>query len=76
MDAWINVYAADGLFRASCVHYEDAAVLCSVLGDGAEARKGHAKKNMIWHEGHEEFSAGESYDRAAQIMADRMQQIG
>lgn len=69
--AWIKVYGPSGDFRASCVLEDDAAVLCAVLGAGSEARNGHAKKNVIWREGHEDQSAAESYDHAANVMRER-----
>lgn len=74
--AWIKVYGPAGDYRASCVHEDDAAVLCAVLGNGSEARNGHAKKNVIWREGFEAVSAAESYDVAANTMRDRMRSDG
>lgn len=70
--AWIKIYNPSGEYRASCVDYTDAAALCALYGDGAEARNGHAKKNAIWREGEEAQSAGESYDFAARIIMERM----
>lgn len=69
--AWIKVYGPDNDYRASFVHPDDAAVLCAVLGEGSEARNGHAKKNAIWREGFEAKSASESYDFAAMTMINR-----
>lgn len=56
-----------GKYVAACKHAEDAAALVSVSG-------GTVKLNhrlVVWMEGHETISAGESYDRAAEIMHDR-----
>jgi hypothetical protein len=66
--AWIKIYSPRGDYVAACVHAEDAACLCALYGDGAQARNGHAKKHVIWDEGSESQSAGESYDYAAQLM--------
>jgi hypothetical protein len=74
--AWIKVYGPAGDYRASCVHEDDAAVLCAVLGKGSEARNGHARKNAIWREGFEATSAAESYDTAAMTMRERMTPAG
>ena len=70
--AWIKIYSSDGLYRASCVHTDDAAILCAVLGDGTTARNGHAKRHIIWTEGVESQSAAESYDFAAALMWERV----
>jgi hypothetical protein len=40
---------------------------------GATIRYGHSKKDTLWTEGAEEFSAGESYDRAAQVIYQRVE---
>ena len=69
--AWIKVYGPAGNYLASCVNPDEAAVLCAVLGNGSQARNGHAKKNAIWSEGAEDQSAAESYDFAAQTMYNR-----
>ncbi|WP_155293370.1 hypothetical protein [Comamonas testosteroni] len=70
--AWMKIYDPAGNYKASCVDYAEAAVLVSFLGNGSQVRNGHGKKNVIWHEGHEDQSAGESYDRATAVMASRM----
>ena len=60
------------LDRLGALKYpSDAAALVGIRGSGT-VRNGHPKKNTVWHEGHEEFSAGESYDGAAAIMIRRM----
>ena len=70
--AWMKVYDSAGNFKASCVDYAEAAVLVAFLGCGSQVRNGHGKKNVIWHEGHEDQSAGESYDNACSVMAERV----
>ena len=66
----LKVYNRQGKYVASCKHLEDAAILASNHGKGAKVKKGHSGKTL-WHEGFEVISAGESFDRAAQIMRRR-----
>ncbi len=54
-------------YMAACKYPEDAAVLVSAMGEGATIRHGHSKKDTVWTEGSETFSAGESYDGVAEI---------
>lgn len=70
----IKVFNPQGEYIASCKLYEDAACLAGMYGDGAQIRIGHAKSCTVWNEGSEDFSAAESYDGAAKIMADRWYQ--
>lgn len=66
----INVYDDQGKERASgFVYYEDAAAFVAFLGSGATVRIG--ENIVVWHEGHEDESAAESYDGAALIMEAR-----
>lgn len=51
-----------------CNYAEDAAALVSL--SGGVIKYGHSM--TVWTEGAEEFSAGESYDGAAQIMEARV----
>jgi len=67
-----KVYNPQGDYVAACKHLEDAACLAGLYGHGATVRSGHAYKDCIWKEGHEEFSASESFDRAADLMLDRL----
>lgn len=55
-------------YVASCKCPEDAAVLVSV--SGGVVKWDHSA--VVWTEGAEAFSAGESYDRAADLMRDRL----
>lgn len=71
----LKVFCPQGEYVAACKRYEDAACLASFYGDGATIRLGHAKRLTLWTEGAEEFGAGESYDRAANVMADRRFQL-
>ena len=57
-----------------CVKYaEDAAALVALQGDGATVKYDHGK--VIWREGAEELSAGESYDEAARVMYRRIDKM-
>lgn len=62
-----KVYRA-GEYVGSLKYGEDAAALVSIAG--GEVRYGH--KLVVWREGEEEFLAGESYDKAAEIMNQRV----
>lgn len=65
-----KVYNADGEYVAATIDTTLAAALVgSVLSEGARVKFGG---RIIWREGAEEIPAGESYDRAAEIMADRV----
>ena len=54
----------DNEYVASCKYAEDAAALVSA--SGGAVKYGHSL--VVWREGQEEFSAGESYDSAAEVM--------
>ena len=62
-----KVYRA-GKYIAACKHAEDAAALVSLAG--GVIKYGHSL--LIWNEGAEKISAGESYDGAANIMHARI----
>lgn len=70
-----KIYDADGVYQASCKEAEAAAALVAAIYDGGTIRFDHTKKSIVWTEGEEEFSAGESYDGAAQIMFEREREI-
>lgn len=57
----------NGAYVAACKFAEDAAALVSL--SGGIVKHGHSL--IVWREGAEEFSAGESYDGAARIMEKR-----
>lgn len=58
----------DKEYVGCCKYAEDAAALVSV--SGGEIRYQH--RHVVWSEGAESLSAGESYDRAAAIMHERV----
>ena len=61
-----------GKYIASCKYAEDAAAL--VAGHaGAQIRAGHSggSKGALWTEGAEYFSAGDSFDGVAELVAMR-----
>jgi len=62
------VYNPKGAKIAAFVHAEDAAMFVSSAGDGYEVKIG---SKTVWTEGSEDFLAGESYDRAAEVMWSR-----
>lgn len=62
----------DGEYIASVKYLEDAAALIGVCDSGV-VKFGHSK--IIWTEGSEDFEAGASYDRAAEVMRSRVQEI-
>lgn len=55
----------DGEYVAACKYAEDAAAVIAATGSG-EVRHGH--RVVVWREGREGFPAGDSFDRAAQVM--------
>jgi hypothetical protein len=57
-------------FIASCRYPEDAAALVAAHRDGGYVYYNHDL--CVWQEGKEEFWAGENYDRAADIMRQRV----
>lgn len=56
-------------YVAACKYAEDAAAIVMLTGSGT-IKHGHGL--TVWTEGQEAFSAGESYDGAAQIMHERL----
>ena len=54
---------------AYCRYPEHAAALVAVHRDGGSV---YFNKFCVWDEGKEEFRAGEDYDRAADIMRQRV----
>ena len=68
-----KIFNPAGDYIGCLKHLEDAAALVAILGHGAEVRDGHNKRNRLWMEGNEVFSAGNSYDGAAKIMVERIE---
>jgi hypothetical protein len=62
----------EGEYIGALKYAEDAAAVVSLAG--SLIKYDHGK--TIWREGHEEVSAGESYDRAAAIMLNRIHERG
>ncbi len=58
----------DGKFVAACKYAEDAAALINVSSSGVVK---YDHRFVVWREGQEVLAAGESYDRAADIMLER-----
>ena len=67
-----KVYAR-GKYVASCRYLEDAASLVALNGEGSEIRYRHDGP-VLWREGREEFLAGESFDRVAQVAGERLRE--
>lgn len=59
-------------YVASFHYIEDAALF--VAATGGDIRDGHAKKDIVWREGAEEFSAAGSYDRVAEVVRKRLEE--
>lgn len=66
-----KVYSAAREYRGCLKHVEDAAPVVALLGYGATIRDGHRVRDVVWREGYEEQSAGESYDFVAAVAHDR-----
>lgn len=60
----------DGKYIGCTKYAEDAAALVNVSGGVVK----HEHRTVLWTEGSEDFSAGESYDGAAEIMERRLKQ--
>lgn len=63
-----HIYTKQGEHIASLSNLEDAARL---MGTGRIVRWG-ARGPVLWSEGFEDFSAGESFDKAARVMWDTL----
>jgi hypothetical protein len=57
----LKCFDADGNYEGSVKHFESAAALMAVLGDGSTVRTGHRKADIIYKEGRDGDSA-ESWD--------------
>jgi hypothetical protein len=64
-----KVYSPDGEYIAACKDVEDAACLVAFRGDGATIRINH--KRVVWTEGLEQQTAGESYDYVRDVVSER-----
>ncbi len=72
----LKIFNPQGEYIGCVKHFEDAAILVSNYGDGAEVRMGHSKKDTIWREGSEEFPAAESFNGAREAMVSRLKRLG
>jgi hypothetical protein len=57
-------------YRAACKGVEEAAVLVDFLGKGATIRCDHSL--VVWHEGHEDQAAAESWDHVVEVVHARL----
>lgn len=64
-----KVYDREGRYQAACKEIEAAAALIGFYGDGATIRHGHAL--VVWTEGQEVASAGDSYDFVRSLAYER-----
>lgn len=64
-----KIHSETGTYEGEAVFGELAAAMVAVLGDGSTVRT--AGGQVVWREGAEEFSAGESYDNAAETFRER-----
>lgn len=64
----------DGGDVATCAYAEEAAAFIAACG-GGEIRDGHFDDHVVWREGHEAFSAGDSSgrQRVAKLVHERAQ---
>ena len=66
-----KVYTADREYIASVRYPLDAALLVANR-PGYTVRFGHTLKDIVWREGAEAFSAGDSWSKAAEVMVDNL----
>ena len=67
-----KVYSPKGKYIAACKYSDDAAAVVAQYGAGATIRWNHAQ--IMWHEGSEDFLAGESYARVAEVCRKRLKE--
>ena len=61
-----KVFNPAGEYIASTKHVEDAAaIIAGCYGEGAKIKD---SGRIVWHEGHEDCPAFESYDRVAEVV--------
>jgi hypothetical protein len=66
----LKVYTPEGEYIGAVKEVMGAAVLVGAYGEGSTVRMGHSKKMILWTQG-VDGDAGESYDTAGEIMAQR-----
>lgn len=64
----------NGEYVAACKYAEDAAAIAGMY-TGTEVRYGHRAKDRIFLEGSEEVNAADSWDGAAAIMHQRVEEM-
>ena len=69
-----KVYDYNREYIAACKHAEDAAALAALRGPGTTIRAGHSL--VVWTEGAEDQSAGDSYDHVANVIRSRLTEHG
>lgn len=67
-----TVYSSDGKYVAECKYVEDAAKVVASYIRGT-IRLGHSR--IVWREGSESNTAGNSYDAVAQTIAERIKGV-
>ena len=66
----LKIYTPEGEYIGAVKEVMGAAVLVAAYGEGSTIRMGHSKKMILWTQG-VDGDAGESYDTAGDIMAQR-----
>lgn len=66
-----RIYDSLGALRARAATLGDAALIAGALGDRSKVTVGPGQGRTLWIEG-VDGQAGESYDAAAAVMADRV----
>lgn len=69
-----KIFNPSGEYVAACKYAEDAAALAAILGEGTKIKHGHS--HVVWTEGAEDMSAGESYDYVAGVVFARIKKKG
>lgn len=70
-----KIYSDDtnGLqYQAAVKDIYIAAMIVAFMGAGAQIRDGHSPKCIVWREGYEAQSAGESYDYTESVVMERV----
>lgn len=65
-----HIFNDQGEHVATCKYAEDAAAFVSITGNGATVKSVYDE--VLWTEGKENHSAGESYDGTASILHARL----
>jgi hypothetical protein len=68
-----KVFGPDGVYVASCRDPKTAAIVVDEYGRGSVVKFGHTK--IVWREGFEQISAGDSLDMCATVLKNRKAEI-